>query len=72
LCWSRPNKATGEGFGTSVKRLQRLHLLNRIVVDECHVVLNDRLDFRKHLQQFGQLARSETQLVLFTATLPPP
>ncbi|TKA60225.1 hypothetical protein B0A55_13169, partial [Friedmanniomyces simplex] len=45
-----PEKATSPEFGTFVGRLQQLRSLDRIVVDECHVILNDRLDFRKHLQ----------------------
>jgi len=50
---------------------KRTQSLDRIVIDECHVVLNDQLDFRKMLQQLGQLAMAETQMVLLTATLPP-
>ncbi|KAH7010562.1 P-loop containing nucleoside triphosphate hydrolase protein, partial [Macrophomina phaseolina] len=45
--------------------------LDRIVVDECHVVLNEQVDFRKQLQQLGKLMAAETQIVLLTATLPP-
>ncbi|KAK0973037.1 hypothetical protein LTR54_017430 [Friedmanniomyces endolithicus] len=66
-----PEKATSEAFGTFIKRLRRLQLLDRIVIDECHVVLNDQAAFRKHLQRLGQLAMAETQIVLLTATLPP-
>ena len=66
-----PEKATSEEFGTFVNRIRQTKRLDRIVIDECHVVLNDQLDFRKHLQKLGKLASAETQMVLLTATLPP-
>ncbi|KAK0768541.1 hypothetical protein LTR59_017590 [Friedmanniomyces endolithicus] len=66
-----PEKATRPEFGTFIRRLKRTQSLDRIVIDECHVVLNDQLSFRKMLQQLGQLAIAETQMVLLTPTLPP-
>jgi helicase-like protein len=45
--------------------------LDRIVIDECHVVLNEQRDFRPMLQQLGRLMTARTQMVLLTATLPP-
>ncbi|KAG9196736.1 hypothetical protein G6514_006778, partial [Epicoccum nigrum] len=45
--------------------------LDRIVVDECHIVLNRRYDFRKEMQKLGKLVAAETQMVMLTATLPP-
>ncbi|KAF4534197.1 Helicase [Lasiodiplodia theobromae] len=66
-----PEAAVGEEFRTFLRRIRRTMQLDRIVVDECHVVLNDRVDFRKHLQQLGKLVGVETQMVLLTATMPP-
>ena len=66
-----PEKAVSPEFGTFVSRIRQTQRLDRIVIDECHVVLNDRWDFRRHLQQLGKLAFAETQMVLLTATLPP-
>lgn len=66
-----PEKAASEDFGTYIKRIKRTRRLDRIIIDECHVILNDQLDFRKHLQELGKLAIAETQMVLLTATLPP-
>ncbi|KAH7033999.1 hypothetical protein B0J12DRAFT_530824, partial [Macrophomina phaseolina] len=45
--------------------------LDRIVVDECHTALDGRGSFRPKLQELGELARAETQMVMLTATLPP-
>jgi len=66
-----PEKAASPAFGTFVSRIRQTQRLDRIVIDECHVILNDRWDFRQHLQQLGKLAFAETQMVLLTATLPP-
>lgn len=66
-----PEKAASEEFGTFINRIRQTKRLDRIVIDECHVILNDQLDFRKHLQELGKLGSAETQMVLLTATLPP-
>jgi superfamily II DNA helicase RecQ len=41
------------------------------VINECHIVLNQRYDFCKEMQRLGKLAAAETQMVMLTATLPP-
>ena len=66
-----PEKAASEEFGTFMSRIRQTRRLDRIVIDECHVILNNQLDFRKNLQELGKLAFAETQMVLLTATLPP-
>ncbi|KAI7458059.1 hypothetical protein KC351_g18349, partial [Hortaea werneckii] len=66
-----PEKALSPEFGSFVGRLRQTQRLDRIVIDECHVILNDRWDFRQRLQQLGLLAYAETQMLLLTATLPP-
>ncbi|GME30610.1 conserved hypothetical protein, partial [Neofusicoccum parvum] len=66
-----PEAALSDEFMTFLNRLRAMRQLDRIVIDECHVVLNDQVDFRKQLQQLGKLMAAETQMVLLTATLPP-
>ena len=66
-----PESAVGEDFATFLNRLRATRQLDRIVIDECHIVLNRRYDFRKEMQKLGKLAVAETQMVLLTATLPP-
>jgi superfamily II DNA helicase RecQ len=66
-----PESAVGEAFATFLNRLRAMRQLDRIVIDECHTVLNRRYTFRKQMQQLGRLAAAETQMVLLTATLPP-
>jgi superfamily II DNA helicase RecQ len=50
---------------------QVMKRLDRIVIDECHIVLNQQRDFRPMMQQLGRLMIARTQVVLLTATLPP-
>jgi superfamily II DNA helicase RecQ len=66
-----PESALGHDFITFLNRQRMLHRLDRIVIDECHIVLNDQTDFRPQMQRLGQLVHAQTQMVLLTATLPP-
>jgi superfamily II DNA helicase RecQ len=66
-----PESAVGEAFTTFLNRLQATRQLDRIVIDECHIVLNRQYTFRKQMQQLGGLVAAETQIVMLTATLPP-
>ena len=42
--------------------------VDRIVIDEAHVVLNKEKDFRPEMQRFGRLMVFKTQMVLLTVT----
>jgi superfamily II DNA helicase RecQ len=66
-----PESAVGEEFATFLNRLRATRQLDRIVIDECHVMLNRQHNFRKNMQRLGKLAASETQIIILTATLPP-
>ena len=66
-----PEKALDDAFQTYVRRIQVTRQLDRIVIDECHNILNDQADFRSRLQRMGELVGAETQMVLLTATMPP-
>jgi superfamily II DNA helicase RecQ len=66
-----PESAIGEAFTTFLNRLQAMRQLDRIVIDECHIMLNQQYTFRKQMQQLGRLVAAETQMVMLTATLPP-
>src|SRR5690606_18018428 len=45
--------------------------LDRIVVDECHAIVDNRNDFRQQLSWLERFIQARTQLVLLTTTLPP-
>ena len=66
-----PESALSDGFATFVNRLKAIQQLDRIVIDECHIVLNDQKNFRPQLRRLGEMNRFETQIVMLTATLPP-
>ncbi|KAK3078742.1 hypothetical protein LTS18_006726, partial [Coniosporium uncinatum] len=66
-----PESAVKAEFATFLNRLRMTQQLDRIVIDECHVVLNRQFKFRKEMQQLGKLVAADTQMVMLTATLPP-
>jgi superfamily II DNA helicase RecQ len=66
-----PESAVSQGFMNHLRKLQAMDRLDRIVIDECHVLLNTRLDFRRKLQKLRKMVEFTVQLVLLTATLPP-
>lgn len=41
-----PEKAASPAFGTFISRIQQTERLDRIVLDECHVILNERWNFK--------------------------
>ena len=65
-----PESAVSETFQTFINRKQWTKELDRIVIDECHIILQEGYEFRKQMAQLGALVRAETQIVLLTATLP--
>ncbi|KAJ9480580.1 hypothetical protein VN97_g12971, partial [Penicillium thymicola] len=66
-----PESALTEEFRTFLNRQQLIHQLDRIFIDECHLMLHQHNNFRPMLRRLGQLATTNAQLVLLTATLPP-
>jgi superfamily II DNA helicase RecQ len=66
-----PESAVGEAFGHYINRQRAMGRLDRIVVDECHVVLDSLGGFRSRMLALRGLVRAETQMVYLTATLQP-
>ena len=66
-----PESARKDVFIRFMNRLRGQQRLDRIVIDECHVVLNDQAGFRPKLRELGELNRAQVQIVMLTATLPP-
>jgi superfamily II DNA helicase RecQ len=66
-----PEAAVGEAFGHYINRQQAIGRLDRIVVDECHVVLDSLDGFRSRMLALRNLVQAETQMVYLTATLRP-
>jgi superfamily II DNA or RNA helicase len=66
-----PESTENPDFHTFLNRQRQLRRLDRIVVDECHVILNEQKDFRPAMARLGRLVSAQTQMVFLTATLPP-
>lgn len=72
LVFVTPESAITKGFQDFIRRLQVRQLLDRVVLDECHVVLDGVGRFRPALAALGGILQSwGVQLVFLTATLPP-
>ncbi|KAK4095671.1 P-loop containing nucleoside triphosphate hydrolase protein, partial [Parathielavia hyrcaniae] len=68
-----PEAAVSESFGHFINRQRAMGRLDRIVVDECHVVLDSGAGggWRSRMLGLRGLVKAETQLVYLTATLRP-
>ncbi|KAK5685703.1 hypothetical protein LTR17_027000, partial [Elasticomyces elasticus] len=66
-----PESAVTKAFSRFITEKQQMHQLERIVIDECHTVLEVTDTFRPQVRQLCEMVEKETQLVFLTATLPP-
>ena len=66
-----PESSRSEDFIRFINRLRGQERLDRIVIDECHAVLNEQRGFRPRLQELGELNKAQVPMVMLTATLPP-
>ena len=67
-----PEGALSKTFATYLNRIQGQGRLDRIVIDECHTVLDASADFRPRMREIGRaMAARGVQMVYLTATLPP-
>ncbi|UPX20280.1 uncharacterized protein EKO05_0010517 [Ascochyta rabiei] len=74
--WARivlvtPESAVTKAFGRFIDEKRMLHQLDRIVIDECHVLLESTQDWRPDLLKMVEMTEKGTQVVYLTATLPP-
>jgi superfamily II DNA helicase RecQ len=67
-----PESAVTKTFSTYINRLRSTYQLDRVVMDESHVVLDSGPEFRPKLRTLGaEMIQMGTQLIFLTATLPP-
>ncbi|KAK5651006.1 hypothetical protein OQA88_2932, partial [Cercophora sp. LCS_1] len=67
-----PESFVTKGFADFLNRLSVRYQLDRIVLDECHTVLDASYDFRPDLRAIGPVLNLVgAQLVFLTATMPP-
>jgi RecQ family ATP-dependent DNA helicase len=65
-----PEATTLDAFAVFLNRMRVTHQLDRIVIDECHILLNRRESFRPMIKNLSKLTASCVQMVLLTGTLP--
>jgi hypothetical protein len=66
-----PESTKNPNFYMFLNRQQQLRRLDQIVINECHVILNEQKDFWPAMARLGRLVSAQTQMVFLTATLPP-
>jgi RecQ family ATP-dependent DNA helicase len=66
-----PESALTKRFLDYVEALRVTARLDRVVLDECHTVLEGTPAFRPRLRELGRLTLVGVQMVYLTATLPP-
>ena len=67
-----PESAVTKGFREFVKGMVAHGQLDRVVVDECHTLLDGSDEFRPELAELGSVIREwGAQRLILTATLPP-
>lgn len=65
-----PESINTTAFTSFIQRQKLLRRLDRIIIDECHVIFDSSEKFRPKIRDLNQLPRFETQLIYLTATLP--
>ena len=71
LVFTTPETFLGLDFWNYINQLRITQQLDRVIIDECHIILNRKESFQKSLGRLGEVVDLKTQLVLLTATLPP-
>jgi superfamily II DNA helicase RecQ len=66
-----PEAAVSSRFAHFVNRVRAMGRLERVVIDECHVVLETAGGWREKMLSLRALVYAETQMVYLTATLAP-
>jgi RecQ family ATP-dependent DNA helicase len=68
----QPESAISTKFAQYLNRLEGLGQLDRVVIDECHTVLDSSPDFRPKMKEVGAvMVQRGVQMVYLTATLSP-
>ena len=66
-----PEAAASQAFGNFLHRQRAMGRLDRVVVDECHIILDCTQSWRTRVLGLRNLVKVETQLVYLSATIQP-
>jgi superfamily II DNA helicase RecQ len=66
-----PESAVSKAFGRFLDEKMLMKQLDRIVIDECHTVLESTKNWRPKVLKLIEMAQKEVQVVYLTATLKP-
>lgn len=66
-----PEVAVSPSFGRFIDEKRMMQELDRIVIDECHVLMESSPKWRPEVLKLTQMTEKDTQVVYLTATLPP-
>ncbi|KAK3613495.1 hypothetical protein LTR56_027852, partial [Elasticomyces elasticus] len=66
-----PESAVTKAFSRFINQKKMMRQLDRIVIDECHVVLDSTEKWRPQVKQLVEMGEKGTQVVFLTATMPP-
>ena len=66
-----PEGAVTKAFSGFIDEKRMLQQLDRIVIDECHVLLESSATWRPDVLKLIEMTEKSTQVVYLTATLPP-
>ncbi|KAH7067967.1 P-loop containing nucleoside triphosphate hydrolase protein, partial [Paraphoma chrysanthemicola] len=71
IVFTTPEGAATKSFGRFLDEKRMLRQLDRIVIDECHTMLESSDRWRPDVLRLSEMTGKGTQLVYLTATLPP-
>lgn len=66
-----PESALSLSFKDYIQRQQVQNRLDRIYIDECHILLDSTPSFRPQIGRLSELLAYQIQMIYLTATLPP-
>ncbi|RKK72604.1 hypothetical protein BFJ71_g17488, partial [Fusarium oxysporum] len=66
-----PESAMTKRFLDFLESRRVMAKVDRVVIDECHTIMEGSLSFRPKLRELGTLALVGVQMIYLTATLPP-
>lgn len=71
IVFTTPEGAATKSFSRFLDEKRMLRQLDRIVIDECHTMLESNDQWRPDVLRLSEMTGKGTQLVYLTATLPP-